>query len=319
MSLKKSLKNKLKKILSSIKTKKNFTAQDVCNAYCFILGRKPENQDVVDFQLKSCRSLSALLYSFWNSPEFKLRTSQYRPSKKTDRLSLHETVTGKYYLPADAYQDGIANTIINGGIFDELVYETASKYIKPGTDVLDLGSNFGQMSILFSRLTKGNGTVHAFEADDFIFEILEKNIAVNGCKNIQTHFGAVHDKSGESLNFPVQDFAELDTYGSYGIDYLNKSSQTRMVKTLTIDELKFERPVSFMKVDIQGGDLFALKGAVRTIEKYKMPIIFEYEYMLEDELGLNFQEYVDFVRSINYKFKKVVMGQNFLIVPNDYK
>ncbi len=313
--MKKILKNIIKNLLSIFK-RKDFTEKDVYNAYRFILGREPEGQDAVNFQLKNCKSLSALLYSFWNTPEFKLRTGEGHPSTKTDRLSLHKTATGKYYLPVDAYQDGIANTIINGGIYDLGVYEVAEQYIKPGTAVLDLGSNFGQMSILFSRLAGIAGIVHAFEADDFIFEILEKNIVVNNCSNIQAHFGAVHNKSGETLNFPAQDFEKFSSYGSYGIDYKNNCPPTRQVKTLTIDELDIEKPVSFMKIDVQGGDLFALQGAVKTIKKYKMPIIFEYEYAFEDELDFNFQEYVDFVKSIDYKFKKVISGQNYLIVPN---
>ena len=47
-----------------------------------------------------------------------------------------------------------------------------------------------------------------------------------------------------------------------------------------------------------------------------MPIIFEYEYLFEEELNLSFQEYIDFVQSINYRFERVIMGQNYLIVPN---
>jgi hypothetical protein len=84
---------------------------------------------------------------------------------------------------------------------------------------------------------------------------------------------------------------------------------------LKIDDIEFDKPISFIKIDIQGGDLFALKGAKETIKKYKMPIIFEYEYAFEEELGLNFQEYVDFVDEIDYKFVNVIMGQNYLIMP----
>ncbi len=70
-----------------------------------------------------------------------------------------------------------------------------------------------------------------------------------------------------------------------------------------------------MKIDVQGGDLFALKGAKETIMRHQMPIIFEYEYLFEEELNLNFQEYVDFVNEINYKFERVINGQNYLILP----
>ena len=70
-----------------------------------------------------------------------------------------------------------------------------------------------------------------------------------------------------------------------------------------------------MKVDIQGGDLQAMQGAVKTIERNRMPIIFEYEYRFEDKLDLKFQDYVNFVHTIEYKFEKVIDGQNYLIIP----
>jgi FkbM family methyltransferase len=234
-------------------------------------------------------------------------------SRKTDRLSLHETKTGNYYLPTDAIEDEIALTVKNDQIFDADILKIAQQYIKPNTCVVDIGSNFGQMAVLMSKCVGERGVVHAFEADDFVFSILQKNAKENA-NNIVVHHGAVHDKSGETLYFPEQDFKRFGSYGSYGIDYVN--GKGRPVKTIAIDDVSFELPVSFMKIDIQGGDLLAMKGAVKTIEKYKMPIIFEYEYSFEDELNLNFQEYVDFIKSINYKFSKVVMGQNYLILPN---
>jgi len=66
----------------------------------------------------------------------------------------------------------------------------------------------------------------------------------------------------------------------------------------------------------RGGDLFVLKGAVKTINKWQMPIIFEYEHLFEEECNLSFQEYMDFVKDIGYHVEKVIMGQNYLIVPN---
>lgn len=53
--------------------------------------------------------------------------------------------------------------------------------------------------------------------------------------------------------------------------------------TLKIDGLKFERPVSFIKIDVQGGDLFALQGGVETINRFRMSAIFEYEWIFKEE------------------------------------
>jgi len=235
-------------------------------------------------------------------------------SVKTDRIVKYETPTGDYYLPADAVQDIVANTIIRGEVFEKEVVELASNYIARDTVVLDVGSNFGQMAILFAKMVGENGKVFAFDADDFVFKILEKNIELNKLSRvIKPFFGAVHDNDDETLLFPEQDFVRFGSYGSYGIDY--NATKGRKVKTLTIDSLGIQEHVSFMKIDIQGGDLLALKGAMKTIEKNKMPILFEYEYQLEEEFNMKFQDYVDFVTKIDYKFEKVINGHNFLIIP----
>ncbi|MDB5286269.1 MAG: FkbM family methyltransferase [Mucilaginibacter sp.] len=235
-------------------------------------------------------------------------------SRKTKDLTLHNTATGNYYLPTHAYGDIVANTIKNNQIFEKEVVDIAYKYIKEDTAVLDVGSNFGQMSILFANKVGDKGTVYAFDADDFVYEILVKNIAANNKEGkIIPTFGAIHNIDNEILFFPEQDFEVYGAYGSYGIDY--NSTKGREVKSVTIDSLNIQQPISFMKIDIQGGDLQAMQGAIKTIEKNQMPILFEYEYHFEDDFNLSFQEYVDFVRDIGYVFKKVINGHNFLIVP----
>lgn len=233
-------------------------------------------------------------------------------SKRSERLQEHLTATGKYYLPTDAAGDIIATSIKNDEIFDEDIYKIAQQYIKENTIALDVGSNFGQMAILMAKHVGSQGCVHAFEADDFIFEILNKNIAANQSR-VTPHKGAVYNKAGETLFFPLQDFERFQTYGSYGIDYQN--GRGRPVQTLCIDDIEFNLPVTFMKVDVQGGDLFAMQGATQTINRFRMPILFEYEWLFEEEQKLCFQDYVDFVKSINYKFVRVIQGQNYLIVP----
>jgi FkbM family methyltransferase len=233
------------------------------------------------------------------------------------KLTLHETATGKYYLPTDARKDAIVNHIVNDRIFEKEVVDVAANYVKEGTSVLDIGSNFGQMSVLFAGMVGNKGKVYSFDADDFVYEILCKNIHANNLQNvIYPNFGAVYNESGKTMYFPVQDFERFETYGSYGVDY--KGSKGRPVKSITVDSMDIAEPISFMKVDIQGGDLEAMKGAVNTIQKNRMPILFEYEYIFEDELNLSFQQYIDFVSEIGYKFKKVINGHNYLILPQDH-
>ena len=254
---------------------------------------------------------------------FAINRVEKQPSKSfrttvgvQERVQLYETPTGRYYLPTDAPQDHVIQCIKTGGIFEQEIIETAKAYIWPGSTVLDVGANFGQMSVFFSRFVGAGGEVHSFEADPFVYELFLKTLAANNCQNVTAHPGAVYDRPNQQLFYPVQDFKRAQAYGSYGID--PKATAGRTVKTLTIDGLNINTPISFMKVDIQGSDLFALRGAVETIKRHRMPILFEFEQQFQAEFGTSFQDYVDFVNSISYRFEKVVMeieSINYLIVP----
>ena len=235
-------------------------------------------------------------------------------STRTNTLELVDTATGRYFLPKDAHADVIAADIKAGKIFEQYVYDTAVRYIKEDTIVLDIGSNFGQMAIMMARHVGANGMVYAFEANDFVFDILRRNVEENHAR-IKPHFCAVHNVGGQTLYFPDPDLRRFGTYGSYGIDYVGH--QGKPVTTLAIDDLTFDMPVSFIKIDVQGGDLFAMQGAVKTIEKFKMPILFEYEKEFEAEQGYTFQQYLDFIESINYRIAEKLGDHDFLIMPKN--
>jgi FkbM family methyltransferase len=234
-------------------------------------------------------------------------------------VSYHKTALGNYYLPCSAPNDIIAREMRAGRVFEPLVLETARKCIVRGTLALDVGANFGQMAILFSDLVGNEGMVLSFEAQEYCFAILQRNIRANSRENIRAVFGAVLDGSRDEVSFPTPAFNRFPSYGSYALTLEAGHSHQNPVKTLTIDELQIDRPISFLKIDTQGCDLFVLRGARETIHRHQMPILFEYEQEFQSEFGTGFEDYIDFVRSINYHIVEVVDRINYLIVPNSKK
>ena len=115
--------------------------------------------------LKRIFRLTDFTTRIWDVIENRLMNLRY--------LKLYKTTTGKYYLPYFAKYDMIKNSIINNDIFDRKVYEVGKKFIKANTIVLDIGSNYGQLSNLYS-LSNTNVRVYSFEADPYIFKILKK-------------------------------------------------------------------------------------------------------------------------------------------------
>lgn len=224
-----------------------------------------------------------------------------------------ETPVGNYYLPIQTEKDGVAATMKRGELFETEIIELAKRYITPGTTALDVGSNFGQMAIEFSKLTGPKGLVYAFEGQELVFRFLEKNIKANNCTNIIAKKGAVYNENGKILIFPEPDTNIPNAFGGNAIN--PKLKQGNKVETFTIDSLNIDTPISFMKVDIEGSDIFALQGARETILRNKMPIIFEFQEQFQAQFDTSFHDYVAFTESIGYRFERTVLGINFLIVP----
>jgi FkbM family methyltransferase len=224
-------------------------------------------------------------------------------------LAYYETDIGNYFLPSDAPDDIIARYMRAGRVFEPEVVEIARRYIKPGTAAIDVGANFGQMAILFSGM---GAKVYAIEAQQIVYDILVKNIEANSADIIPI-FKAAYTETGKSFRFPKPDFVQWGAYGSYNLPL--DASEGDPVDSIMIDDIDIRQPVSFMKVDVQGCDLFAMQGAIETIAEHRMPILFEFEQRFQGEYRTSFEDYVAFTRSINYRFAETVLDINYLIVP----
>ena len=237
-------------------------------------------------------------------------------------LSFHKTSIGNYYVPCLAHNDVIANEMKVGRIFEPEIVETARLHIKPGTLVLDVGANFGQMSLMFSDFVGKDGMVFSFEAQEYCHAILLKNITANQKENIRAFQAAVFDHTRSEVTFPEPAFNRFPSYGSFPVNLGDSTAVDpqvpgKVVKTLAIDDLKIDWPISFFKIDVQGSDLFVLRGARETILKHKMPILFEYEEQFQKDFGTKFEEYVEFIHSIGYKIDRLVNQINYLCLPDE--
>lgn len=269
----------------------------------------PYNQEFVDCALRTVpRELLGEVEKQIEEARSTIRGFENKPS-----LRIFRNKAGRFAVPLFPDDDVITQSIVAGTVFEPEIVEIARQYIRPGTVAIDVGANFGQMTMLFSGMVGPEGAVYSIEADDYVHHVLTTNIALNGAANVTALQKAAHERDGEVVYFPEQDFVKFHTYGSYGIAH--NASVGRRVETMTIDSLNIQREVSFMKVDVQGCDLFAMRGAVETIAKHKMPIIFEYEEQFQDDFQTCFDDYVNFVREIGYRFVKTVKSINYVIAP----
>ena len=77
--------------------------------------------------------------------------------------------------------------------------ETAliSELLKPGDTFVDVGANIGYFTLLASRLVGATGKVIGIEANPRTFKLLEANVALNHCANVDLR----HVAAGEAPGF----------------------------------------------------------------------------------------------------------------------
>ncbi len=227
------------------------------------------------------------------------------------QIFLHNTATGSYWLPEPG-SDHVIRSIIDGLIFDQPLVDEMKRLCKPGSVVLDVGSNFGQTAVIMSKHVDQNGMVVAFEADPWIYRILRSNLSINNCTNSRAIFGAVWDEPGCELIYPEADLVRFESYGSYGIDPTANDGQK--VPSITIDSVGINH-VDLIKIDVQGSDLRAMKGAQQTIKRSKPIIIFEYESMFDQQFETGWDDYLEFIEMIDYEIVGTISSVNFVMVP----
>lgn len=89
-----------------------------------------------------------------------------------------------------------AELVTDGG-HEELQTEIFERMLRPGMIVVDVGASIGYHSLIAARLVGSTGAVYAFEPEPRSYELLCKNIALNGYRNIVAVKEAVSNASGK--------------------------------------------------------------------------------------------------------------------------
>lgn len=157
------------------------------------------------------------------------------------------------------------------------------KNVKEESHCLDLGANFGFFSCLLSRLAS-SGKVICVEADRHVYELCRDNLMINGLQNIGTAIhAAVNDDGAE-----VELYRRVTRSGNTSIikvgrdftDWYGEApAQPFSVSGLRIDDLlpQMNGKIDFIKIDIEGAEPLAFRGARKTIqENPQLKIVMEW-------------------------------------------
>jgi FkbM family methyltransferase len=170
---------------------------------------------------------------------------------------------------------------------DQPVLQKLAPYLKPATLVYDLGAAIGDHTAFYLRAVGPQGLVIAFEPHPTQFECLRRNCPTALC--FPYAVGEVEDD--------IWLFHEPDVIG--GSRLIDPARQWPMTKhrRVTIDNTKLAGPVSFMKIDIEGCEPAALRGARATIMQHRPVIWMEVNPIALERQGYSTNELQDVIEN----------------------
>ena len=224
---------------------------------------------------------------------------------------LIKTSIGNYLINP---RDVISNTLKKNGAWEGWLLDFYYRLIQKDWICIDAGANIGTHSIPMATLCN---VVYAFEPQSSIYNNLCGNIFLNGMDNriIPIKKGLGDKEEIKQLwDESKEDFGDgFINYGGRGIEHKdcghefdpNEVRKQDQVKVIALDSYNFER-VDLIKMDIQGYELFAIEGAIKTLKKCKPIILLENgkDKVSPSELKLN-TKVKQRLLSLGYKFYRL--------------
>ena len=167
--------------------------------------------------------------------------------------------------------------------------------VKPSHTCLDIGANIGYFTILMARRCR---LVRSYEPEASNYQQLIKNIMLNETYNIYPSRIAIAEHSGQALLYLC------DTNNGMNRLYSSVLCNGQMiVKTVKLDDIWNELDrfkVDFIKMDIEGAELGALRGMTEMLLNCKPTILMEFHPPSIEESGANPKEIYDLLKGLGY-------------------
>lgn len=190
---------------------------------------------------------------------------------------------------------------------DEAFYR---RFLREGDTVVDVGANIGLCTLLSARIVGTNGHVYSYEPHPRTYNQLCKNIKLNSLTQVTAYNLGASNEEEKTLftDEYVTDINHVDTNGKVE------------VRLLPIDSIlpKELTEVTLLKVDVEGYELFALKGAEHTLKRTRI-VYFESCSSSFARYGYNSKDIFMYMETQGFSLYKTDEHFTLLKLDLDYK
>lgn len=284
------------------------TLEDIYYCFRLLLGRSPGPNEWPGHSGRVGMNLVDVVRPYLTSLEFANRELFTEPNTEIELGSIEGFDI--YFSTRDA---GVG-AAIRAGSYEPHVTSVFRRIAKPGMGVIDIGANIGYFAMLASSLVGPSGRVFAVEPNSDNVKLMLASRARNGFD----HLHVVQAAAG--LDFaPLQlNVASSNGFTSRLADRAERILASQTVGTVRLDAvLAAEKEIALIKIDVEGAEYLALKGAARLIEKHQPYIVSEFSPDLLDGIsGVSATQYLGFLSATGYTFSAIGLDGAVVPCPN---
>lgn len=191
--------------------------------------------------------------------------------------------------------------------FERAELHFVERLLRAGMVVLDIGAHRGLYTLLASKCVGRKGQVIAFEASPRECRRLVRHVRLNGCSNVRIEPHAVGSESGSADLYVVNGSC---TWGnSLRAPVVFEPTFKIPVQVSPVDDVLLELGISrvdFIKLDVEGAELSALKGAARLLRGVARPaILVEVQDIRTQPWGYPAKAIVEYLTRAGYRWFEV--------------
>lgn len=175
------------------------------------------------------------------------------------------------------------------------------KFLQPGMVFLDIGSYHGIYSLVAAKRLGGGGQIVAFEPSSREFDRLRLHLRWNGITTVHAESCAVGSSAAESAFFQIT--SGDATRGGLRPPASDDSVAETRVRTICLDPYLSSFPldrVDLVKLDVEGGEMEALRGAHSMLTKLRPMLICEVLDATTAVWGYEAREIIEYLRALGY-------------------
>ena len=187
------------------------------------------------------------------------------------------------------------------------------RYLRAGDVFVDVGANVGLYTLLAASLVGKEGVVHAFEPGRKVCQRLRENVALNGLAQVRVHELAVSDRDGPlSLSMGADDCMNFLTSDSEAA-----GAPAVAVQGVTLDAFLGQGPLAMAKLDIEGAEPLAIRGASGLMRSGNPPVVQVEMDGFSDRYGMPTHQTISLLRDLGYDVGVYQPEQNRILYTDE--